>query len=199
MKKNMYILVSGLIAVTFLFGSCKSLTNLSIEKRQHRGGYYVDWGNGKVKTDPVKNTSAKAKQSKETPKTSATAQQAKPVSKTVSATTEQKKSTTAEATVTNAEPKRVHSTSTFKVKEEAVAQRESSSKKTMSSFSYSFSDSDKSSSSETPTWVLAVLCVLLPPLAVFLHLGIGTEFWISLILTLIFWIPGVIYAFVVIF
>lgn len=43
-----------------------------------------------------------------------------------------------------------------------------------------------------------ILAVLLPPLAVFLHDGIGTTFWISLILTLLFWIPGVIYALLVV-
>ncbi|HPD54609.1 MAG TPA: YqaE/Pmp3 family membrane protein [Bacteroidia bacterium] len=49
-----------------------------------------------------------------------------------------------------------------------------------------------------PFWLLIVLCILLPPLAVFLKFGIGTEFWISLILTLIFWLPGVIYALIVV-
>lgn len=43
-----------------------------------------------------------------------------------------------------------------------------------------------------------ILAVLLPPLAVFLHDGIGTTFWISLILTLLFWLPGVIYALLVV-
>ncbi|NEM98764.1 YqaE/Pmp3 family membrane protein [Pontibacter sp. BT327] len=43
-----------------------------------------------------------------------------------------------------------------------------------------------------------ILAVLLPPLAVFLHDGIGNTFWISLILTLLFWLPGVIYALLVV-
>jgi uncharacterized membrane protein YqaE (UPF0057 family) len=43
-----------------------------------------------------------------------------------------------------------------------------------------------------------ILAILLPPLAVFLHVGLGTQFWISLILTLLFWIPGVIYALLVV-
>ncbi len=43
-----------------------------------------------------------------------------------------------------------------------------------------------------------VLAVLLPPLAVFLHDGIGTSFWISIILTLLFYIPGIIYALLVV-
>ncbi|WP_250419056.1 MULTISPECIES: YqaE/Pmp3 family membrane protein [Pontibacter] len=46
--------------------------------------------------------------------------------------------------------------------------------------------------------VEVILAVLLPPLAVFLHDGIGTSFWISIILTLLFWIPGVIYALLVV-
>lgn len=43
-----------------------------------------------------------------------------------------------------------------------------------------------------------ILAVLLPPLAVFLHDGLGTTFWISLLLTLLFWIPGVIYALLIV-
>jgi len=46
--------------------------------------------------------------------------------------------------------------------------------------------------------LLIILCILLPPLAVFLYSGIGNEFWIDLILTCLFWIPGVIYALLVV-
>ncbi|EPR73390.1 hypothetical protein ADIWIN_1420 [Winogradskyella psychrotolerans RS-3] len=37
----------------------------------------------------------------------------------------------------------------------------------------------------------------MPPLAVFLKHGLGIEFLISLLLTLVGWLPGVIYAFYV--
>lgn len=47
--------------------------------------------------------------------------------------------------------------------------------------------------------LLCILAVLLPPLAVYLSQGkINSKFWISILLTLLFWIPGVIYAFIVI-
>src|SRR5690348_14861924 len=47
----------------------------------------------------------------------------------------------------------------------------------------------------TNTVLLVILAILLPPLAVYLHQGeINTKFWISLLLTLLFWLPGVIYA-----
>jgi uncharacterized membrane protein YqaE (UPF0057 family) len=49
------------------------------------------------------------------------------------------------------------------------------------------------------TVLLVILAILLPPLAVYLHQGeVNTKFWISVLLTLLFWLPGVIYALVVI-
>jgi uncharacterized membrane protein YqaE (UPF0057 family) len=52
---------------------------------------------------------------------------------------------------------------------------------------------------EDNTVLLVILAILLPPLAVYLHQGeINNKFWISLVLTLLFWLPGVIYALVVV-
>ncbi len=49
------------------------------------------------------------------------------------------------------------------------------------------------------TVLLAILAILLPPLAVYLHQGeINKKFWISLLLTLLFWLPGIIYALIVV-
>jgi uncharacterized membrane protein YqaE (UPF0057 family) len=42
-----------------------------------------------------------------------------------------------------------------------------------------------------------ILNILLPPLAVFMKHGIGGTFLISIILTIIGWLPGVIHAFIV--
>ncbi|WP_422759626.1 YqaE/Pmp3 family membrane protein [Microcoleus anatoxicus] len=40
-----------------------------------------------------------------------------------------------------------------------------------------------------------VAAILFPPLGVFLTVGLGIHFWISLVLTLVFtWIPGIIHA-----
>ncbi len=51
----------------------------------------------------------------------------------------------------------------------------------------------------TNTTLLVILAILLPPLAVYLHQGeINSKFWISLLLTLLFWLPGVIYALLVV-
>ncbi|RYY58085.1 MAG: YqaE/Pmp3 family membrane protein [Chitinophagaceae bacterium] len=49
------------------------------------------------------------------------------------------------------------------------------------------------------TLLLVILAILLPPLAVYLYEGeINTRFWISLLLTLLFWLPGIIYALILI-
>lgn len=40
----------------------------------------------------------------------------------------------------------------------------------------------------------AIIAIFIPFLGVGLYMGITTEFWISLILTLLFFLPGLIYA-----
>ena len=39
-----------------------------------------------------------------------------------------------------------------------------------------------------------ILAIFLPPVAAFLTVGLGLHFWLNLILTLIFFVPGVIHA-----
>lgn len=52
---------------------------------------------------------------------------------------------------------------------------------------------------DTSLLLLVILAILLPPLAVYLKEGeINSRFWISLILTLLFWVPGVIFALLIV-
>ncbi|GGF81191.1 YqaE/Pmp3 family membrane protein [Alteromonas lipolytica] len=39
-----------------------------------------------------------------------------------------------------------------------------------------------------------LLSILLPPLGVFLQVGIGPQFWINILLTLLGYIPGIVHA-----
>lgn len=39
-----------------------------------------------------------------------------------------------------------------------------------------------------------ILAILLPPLGVFLQVGIGPQFWINILLTLLGYIPGIVHA-----
>jgi uncharacterized membrane protein YqaE (UPF0057 family) len=39
-----------------------------------------------------------------------------------------------------------------------------------------------------------LLAILLPPVGVFLQVGIGPQFWINILLTLLGYIPGIVHA-----
>ena len=39
-----------------------------------------------------------------------------------------------------------------------------------------------------------IIAILLPPLGVFLQVGIGAQFWINILLTLLGYIPGIVHA-----
>ncbi len=39
-----------------------------------------------------------------------------------------------------------------------------------------------------------LLAILLPPLGVFLQVGIGVHFWLNILLTILGYVPGVVHA-----
>lgn len=39
-----------------------------------------------------------------------------------------------------------------------------------------------------------LLAILLPPVGVFLQVGLGLQFWINILLTLLGYVPGIIHA-----
>ena len=51
----------------------------------------------------------------------------------------------------------------------------------------------------SPSIGAIVAAVLLPPLAVYLARGLGPAFWIGVLLTVFWWVPGVIYALFMLF
>ncbi|WP_366657782.1 YqaE/Pmp3 family membrane protein [Fodinicurvata sp. EGI_FJ10296] len=42
--------------------------------------------------------------------------------------------------------------------------------------------------------VRIIFAILLPPVGVFLQVGIGPQFWINILLTLLGYIPGIVHA-----
>jgi len=59
---------------------------------------------------------------------------------------------------------------------------------------------DLQNDADTNTILLVILAILLPPVAVLVHQGeLNSKFWIALLLTLLFYLPGLIYALLVIF
>lgn len=215
MKKNLYFILSGLIAATLLFSSCKSLTNVSIEKRQHRGGYYVDWGNGKVKTDQVETKQAHIEKPMVSEKKVPTAVAVSKPTEGDFTTTYSTKSVKSlnKSTVKSSSEKKSIKRNFFEAQNEPLAQRTRDSKENViSNLNYSFDEnSEAQSSGSTPAWLLVVLCIFIPPLAIYLHQGVGEAFWIDLILWILglgvfgvpffglLWLAAIIYAFVVVF
>jgi len=47
---------------------------------------------------------------------------------------------------------------------------------------------------DIPLWAYILFAIILPPLAVGLYEGIHGPFWLSILLTILFWLPGVIFA-----
>lgn len=45
------------------------------------------------------------------------------------------------------------------------------------------------------TLVQVLLAIFLPPVAVFLEVGLGLHFWINIVLTLLGGLPGMVHAF----
>lgn len=39
-----------------------------------------------------------------------------------------------------------------------------------------------------------LLAILIPPLGVFLQVGLGLQFWLNILLTLLGYVPGIIHA-----
>ncbi|MEM1120933.1 MAG: YqaE/Pmp3 family membrane protein [Bacteroidota bacterium] len=50
----------------------------------------------------------------------------------------------------------------------------------------------------TNNLLLVLIAIFIPPLAVALQEGLSSRFWISLVLTLLFFLPGMIYSLYVI-
>ena len=47
----------------------------------------------------------------------------------------------------------------------------------------------------TPTDpIMIIAAIILPPLGVFLEVGLNKHFWINILLTLLFYLPGLIHA-----
>ena len=42
--------------------------------------------------------------------------------------------------------------------------------------------------------IRVLLAFLLPPLGVFLQVGLGLQFWLNILLTLCGWLPGIVHA-----
>ncbi len=216
--KKLSLLFTLVTITSLLLSSCSRLENISVTKRQHRSGYYVDLGSRKD-VNKNKNSKPAKRENVEAAKNTDTSMPIEAASDTVStpsntaensntiSSAKERTETTPSGLVKLAEKKKqvakektdnlYASTNEISENKEIVISQEV--KKRSRSFSKVLDILKAPSSNEdVPFWALILFAIILPPLAVYLKFGIGTEFWISILLTLLFWIPGVIYALILI-
>lgn len=174
MKKSVFK-ISGLAACAVFMFSCASSGKVS---KQSFGG---NWN----ETVATKTTSPSSPAAVETTSPAVAAVETVSVNQEVAATETHKN-----AVNTPAVKKQQAQTANFSVKEK-VAQKVVAKKmaKMMK----------KQPNSVDNKLVLVIIALFLPWLAVLLYKGVGTEFWISLLLWFLFILPGFIYALLVIF
>jgi len=179
-----------------LLSSCARLSTISITKRHYRGGYYVDWGSNK----PVVPTADDRVTSSPVTKIPSTVPQVDlknytPEEKTLAHLTEIPAIKPA-----TAKKKQPHANYYASTKTDYVPER-----KTEESEFVPYAPSTNEnlnqtgeSSNDAPNWVIILFAILIPPVGVALKFGIVDKFWIDLLLTLLFWLPGAIYALIVV-
>lgn len=190
------ILISG---TCFLLSSCSELSNMSVTKRHYRSGFHVDFGSSKRSVTKPQVSEAV------TPVIAASASG----NSKVKSTTAPEKTVQAQSPVffhTYAEEKKQAPEKTsgniFASTQNISAVKADAQVALLMSYVASLPDViiyDTSRSSDSaPMWVIILFAILIPPVGVALKFGIVDKFWISLLLTLLFWLPGAIYSVIVV-
>jgi len=194
MKKQLSSILYIFLAA-FLFASCGNMSNLSVAKRHYRGGYYVDFGH--KKTIPVATTTTKNNVlpvNHSAPVVTANVVKTTEISPIVK--TEQKPVISEKLTITRESGYKKDQNISTSILEENI--HTSQAIETNKSTASGSSSSSTASSSAVPFWVVVVCAIFIPPLGVYFAYGIGTYFWIDLILTLLFFFPGMIFALIMV-
>ncbi len=96
-------------------------------------------------------------------------------------------------TVSRPQPRQAKAASTYESSKPTALDR-SDQRISTNPFTHINLNAEQHAADDLELVIYILLSFLLPPLAVFLLYGISTEFWISILLTLLLWLPGVVYA-----
>ncbi len=192
MKKN-YLL---LIAVLVVFASSCTIT-----KRRYNSGYHIEWKQAAAKVEKNSHDNELAEVETKTNEAIAPVQTTEPSSTAIiTAPANTRVSSSLTETSTTEAPKKSASrtsnvtTATF---ETPVASKTST--EAFVPVADHVEATESKAMSQVDMVVLVILALLIPPLAVYLHQGSWNDMcWISLLLTILFWIPGVVFAFLII-
>ncbi len=190
------LLISALLLAGTLLSSCSKLSNISVTKRHYRSGFYVDLGSSR--RSESRPRVSKAETAVTSPSASGNVKEKGCIApeKTVQAPTpvfhtryaEEKKQADKKASNTFASAQDI---STTDMDLQAAMSY-------VASLPDAITPVTAESSESAPMWVIILFAILIPPIGVALKFGIIDKFWISLLLTLIFWLPGAIYSLIVV-
>jgi uncharacterized membrane protein YqaE (UPF0057 family) len=193
MKKSL-VPFTLFVLVAILFSSCGNSSKLTFTKRHYRSGYYVNFG-GKNHT----TTTSAVKLPEKTKYQTVAAPAAKPMGRAT------ENSPVAPPKIQNrisnkpvAEKEQIFSTTTataLTINQKASTQNTWVNDDVMGS---SGDGNHSRNNASVPFVVIVIFAIIIPPLGVGLMYGINNYFWIDLILTLLFFFPGMIFALVVV-
>lgn len=190
MKKTALAL-SVVFMIALIFSSCSNGRNLTIEKRHYGKGYYVH-ANGK--------RDAKSENKTEVVTALNDDQASVATSEVIVNKTNENKTPPALVSTTPQKEKAAVNTSGASAPKVIADPVKAVKKNAPAEQSHKVVTKKKNTSraaDDVDLVLIIILCFLLPPLAVYLSEGITTNFWIDLILTLLFFIPGIIFALIV--
>jgi len=191
--KRLYASIMLFAIAGVLLTSCSNTSKLSFNKRHYKSGYFVDFGN-KGHTNPV-----------------ASAVKLSPIAgmRQIAPPAISKPETSVAKNYSIAESAMVEKTvTTKKIKENNLFNTNIIASSptplllntwVVNDISSSTGDGHRDQNNVSVPYVVIVLCaIFIPPLGVGLMYGINSYFWIDLILTLLFFFPGMIFALIVV-
>lgn len=196
--------IKSLLSVSSLFlvlavalSSCGSA--LQITKKRHSNGYYVNFGNDHHKTKTVdEKTVAKVKKqlqnNEKTKNESATEDLANKIEEN-----QAEENTFSDRLATLQKKESRASTKHAKQAISATKASKKLNRKKIKAVKKAIKESKSDDTEDIAQLLLIILAIICPPVAVYLMRGISTHFWISVILTLCFWLPGIIHALLLLF
>jgi uncharacterized membrane protein YqaE (UPF0057 family) len=193
--KRIYLLT--LVAIALIYSSC------TVEKRHYMSGYHVEWNHKAPKIGGDGNETTEVA---ETPKVSNNPENNETTITETSVTyvnsSEKNITNKTEATENTETPAQKAINSNEKVEVSSQTIVESNKKEIAPSVLNPSNDNQSISnheSSETDLLILVILAVVIPPLAVFLKEGSwNARCWIDLLLCFLFYLPGIIYALLIV-
>lgn len=194
MKLTFKTAVVAFVAFTALLSSCS--TSLEVTKRQHRSGYHVSL-NKKDKTQEQEHVAVTAESSTKT--TAANEITVEP--KIATFANEKADETLTNETVAANSTKKEAKEKASEFKKPSVLASIKAVKKAKKQLRKLKQNEGFKAADDTDLLILILLAVLLPWIAVLLveNMELTNRFWISVLLWLLFVVPGIVYALLVIF